>query len=33
VDNVKARMKDGVLDVVLPKSEEAKPKKISIEAE
>lgn len=33
VDNVKARMKDGMLDVVLPKSEEAKPKKISIEAE
>ncbi len=33
VDRVKAKMKDGVLDVVLPKSEEAKPKKISIEAE
>ncbi|MFP4168667.1 MAG: Hsp20/alpha crystallin family protein [Desulfonatronovibrionaceae bacterium] len=33
VDKVKAKMKDGVLDVVLPKSEEAKPKKINIESE
>ena len=33
VDQVRARMKDGILEVTLPKAEEAKPKKISIEAE
>ena len=31
-DRVSATMRDGVLDVVLPKSDESKPKKISIEA-
>jgi HSP20 family protein len=31
-DDVKATFKDGVLEIVLPKSEEAKPKKISIKA-
>lgn len=30
-DRVTARMRDGVLDVVIPKSEETKPKKISID--
>ena len=32
-DKVKARMKNGLLEIVLPKADEAKPKKISIEAE
>ncbi len=32
-DKVKAKMKDGILDIVVPKAEEAKPKKVSIEAE
>lgn len=31
-DRVSATMRDGVLEVVLPKSDESKPKKISIEA-
>ncbi|MDQ7831779.1 MAG: Hsp20/alpha crystallin family protein [Desulfovibrionaceae bacterium] len=31
-DKVTARMKDGILEVVIPKSEECKPKKISIDA-
>ena len=29
-DNIKAKMKDGVLEVILPKAEELKPKKIEI---
>jgi HSP20 family protein len=32
-DKVKAKMKNGLLEIVLPKTDEAKPKKISIEAE
>lgn len=32
-DQVKAKMKDGVLEVVIPKADEAMPKKISIQAE
>ncbi len=32
-DNVRAKMKDGILQVLVPKAEEAKPKKVSIEAE
>ncbi len=31
-DNIKAKMKDGVLEIVLPKAEEVKPKKIQIES-
>lgn len=31
-DNIKAKMKNGVLEVVLPKVEEIKPKKIQIES-
>jgi HSP20 family protein len=30
-DNVSATMKEGILEIVMPKSEEAKPKKINIE--
>lgn len=32
-DRIEARMKDGVLRIVLPKKEEAKPKQIKIQAE
>lgn len=32
-DQVKARFKDGVLEVTLPKAEEAKPKQIKVEVE
>jgi len=32
-EKVKAKMKNGLLEIVLPKADEAKPKKISIEAE
>lgn len=32
-DHVKARFKDGVLEVTLPKSEEAKPKQVKVEVE
>ncbi|MFP4107583.1 MAG: Hsp20/alpha crystallin family protein [Desulfonatronovibrio sp.] len=32
-DEVKAKMKDGVLEIVIPKADEAMPKKISIQAE
>ncbi len=32
VEAIKARLKDGVLEVTLPKAEEAKPKKIAIES-
>jgi HSP20 family protein len=31
-DKVSARMKDGLLEVVIPKAEESRPKKISIDA-
>ncbi|HCO12007.1 MAG TPA: molecular chaperone Hsp20 [Desulfonauticus sp.] len=30
-DNIKAKLKDGILEVVLPKAKESKPKKIAIE--
>ncbi len=32
-DQVKAKFKDGVLEVTLPKSEEAKPKQVKVEVE
>lgn len=32
-DQVKARFKDGVLEVTLPKAEEAKPKQVKVEVE
>ncbi len=32
-DKVKAKMKDGILEIIVPKAEEAKPKKVSIEAQ
>lgn len=32
-DGVKARMKDGVLEITMPKADEAIPRKISIKAE
>jgi len=32
-DTVKAKMKDGILEIIVPKAGEAKPRKVSIEAE